>query len=88
MLNLNKSINLNGSITVDVTDATTGEKTTQQVAYVSAAINANGSGPNINVNITNQTLYEANKEAVQADITSFNTKVFTEIDNTTTGGTK
>lgn len=55
---------------------------------MSAAINANGSGPNINVNITNQTLYEVNKEAVQADITSFNTKVFTEIDNTTTGGTK
>ena len=86
MLNVNKSINLNGNITVDVTNAA-GAKTAQQVAYVNAAINANGSGPNINVNITNQTLYEANKDAVQADITSFNTKVYAEIDNVS-GGTK
>lgn len=86
MLNINKSINLSGNITIDNQDSTTGAKTAQQVAYVNASISANGSGPNINVNITDKALYEANKTAVQADIASFNAKVFTEIDNV--GGTK
>ena len=67
MLKINKSINLNGEVTIDGV----------QVAWLNAAINADeNSGTNINRSITNQELYNANKTQIRADIAEFEKAVY------------
>lgn len=67
MLNINKNITLSGVSTIDGV----------QVAYMSATITTNGTnGANVNKTITNQELYNANKEQVRADVSQFEQEVY------------
>ncbi|AAK79845.1 hypothetical protein BJV85_002115 [Clostridium acetobutylicum] len=88
MLNLTRSVNLNGYSNVETTDSNN-NKITQQVVYFSANITENGN-PSVTVSIINKDLYSANKAAVQSDIASFYTTVYTELDAVggNTNGTK
>ncbi|MBG1272543.1 hypothetical protein FND55_02595 [Lactobacillus paracasei subsp. paracasei] len=62
VLKTNKSISLTGKSTIgDV-----------QVAYLNATLDQEGNGANtVNQSIQNQTLYDANKKEVRADIAEF-----------------
>ena len=48
----------------------------QQVANFSANINSESGSSNINSNIMNQKLYDANKAEVRKDLADFNTAVY------------
>ena len=64
MLSTTKSINLNGTSSVDVN----GVKT--PVAYFNAQIKSDGTY-NVNYSVQNDELYKANKDAVKADRDEF-----------------
>ena len=68
MLSTTKSINLNGTSSVDVN----GVKT--PVVYFNAQIQADGKY-NVNYSVQNDELYKANKDAVKADRDEFETLV-------------
>lgn len=71
MLNTNKTININGTSTIEG----------QVVVYMSASLSTDGStNENINKNIQNQILYEANKVAVRQDMRNFEDLVYSEQD--------
>lgn len=66
MLKTNKTININGTSELDGV----------QVVYMSASISTDGNNANINKNITNQDLYNANKVAVRKDMSDFEDVVY------------
>lgn len=67
MLKINKTINLNG----------TSEINGQIVVYMNASISTDGTtNANINKNISNQELYNANKISVRADMSAFEEEVY------------
>lgn len=67
MLKTSKSININGTSDIDG----------QVIVYMNATISTDGSSnANINKAISNQELYKANKEAVRADMASFEQEVY------------
>ena len=68
MLSTTKSINLNGTSSVEVN----GVKT--PVVYFNAQIKCDGTD-NVNCSVQNDELYKANKEAVKADRDEFETLV-------------
>ena len=70
MLSTTKSINLNGTSSVEVN----GVKT--PVVYFNAQIKSDGTY-NVNYSVQNDELYKANKEAVKADRDEFETLVET-----------
>lgn len=71
MLNTNKTININGTSVIEG----------QVVVYMSASLSTDGStNENINKNISNQSLYEANKTEVRQDMRDFEDLVYTEQD--------
>ena len=70
MLSTTKSINLNGTSSVEVN----GVKT--PVVYFNAQIKSDGTY-NVNYSVQNDELYKANKEAVRADRDEFETLVET-----------
>ena len=63
-------------ITQTVTITGTSEIEGQQVAYFSAQIPQGVGDSTISRNITNQTLYDANRTAVRADEAEFQSKVY------------
>ena len=71
MLNTNKTINISGNSVIDG----------QVVVYMNASLSTDGStNENINKNINNQTLYEANKVEVRKDMRDFEDLVYEEQD--------
>lgn len=66
MLNINKTINLNGSSEING----------QVVAYMNASISTDGKSANVNKSITNQELYNANKAEVRNDFSEFESRVY------------
>ncbi|MGL4571977.1 MAG: hypothetical protein ACRCVJ_13030 [Clostridium sp.] len=66
MLKVNKNITLNG----------TSEVNGVQVVYMSASISTDGNNANINKNITNQEVYNANKSEVRKDMAEFEDAVY------------
>lgn len=67
MLEVNKNITLTGISKIDGV----------QVAYMSATISSDGgAGANINKDITNQEVYNANKVKVREDIAGFEEEVY------------
>lgn len=67
MLKINKTININGNSEIDG----------QVVVYMSASISTDGNtNANINKNIANQELYNANKSQVRADMAEFEDEVY------------
>lgn len=70
---------LNTKQTVTVTG--TSEIEGQQVAYFSAQIPQGVGDSTISRNITNQTLYDANRKVVRADEAEFQAKVYQIEDN-------
>ena len=66
MLKTTKSISLSGQSFIN----------DKQVANFSANINSDNGSSNINSNIMNQTLYDANKTEVRKDLADFNTAVY------------
>ncbi len=71
MLNTNKTININGTSTIEG----------QVVVYMSASLSTDGStNENINKNINNQALYDANKVQVRQDMRDFEDLVYAEQD--------
>ena len=67
MLKINKTINLSA----------TSEIEGQPVVYMNASISTDGNtNANINKNVTNKELYDANKEAVREDMKQFETEVY------------
>lgn len=75
MLNTNKTININGNSVID----------RQVVVYMNASLSTDGStNENINKNISNQSLYEANKLEVRKDMRDFEDLVYTEQDKLNT----
>ena len=67
MLKINKTINLNATSEVDG----------QVVVYMNASLSTDGTtNANINKNITNQELYNANKVQVRADMAEFEAEVY------------
>lgn len=71
MLNTNKTININGTSSIN----------SQTVVYMSAMLNTEGSNSeSISKNIQNQELYNANKEAVRKDMRDFEDLVYLEQD--------
>ena len=73
-LKTNKSISLTGTSTIgDV-----------QVAYLNATIDQEGNGANtVNQSIQNQSLYDANKKVVRADIAEFQQLLYDTEDSLT-----
>ncbi|MXI83170.1 hypothetical protein GRZ59_05280 [Lactobacillus paracasei] len=73
-LKTNKSISLTGTSTIgDV-----------QVAYLNATLDQEGNGANtVNQSIQNQTLYDANKKEVRADIAKFQQLLYDTEDSLT-----
>ena len=73
-LKTNKSISLTGTSTIgDV-----------QVAYLNATIDQEGNGANtVNQSIQNQSLYDANKKEVRADIAEFQQLLYDTEDSLT-----
>ena len=63
-------------ITQTVTITGTSEIEGQQVAYFSAQIPQGVGDSTISRNITNQTLYDANRKIVRADEAEFQSKVY------------
>lgn len=71
MLNTNKTITISGTATIEG----------QIVVYMNASLSTDGStNENINKNINNQTLYEANKVEVRKDMRDFEDLVYEEQD--------
>ena len=68
MLNVNKSITLNGTSSVEENGAVT------DIMYINAKISANG-GLSINRNIANAQAYIANKATYTKDVTEFENKL-------------
>ena len=68
-------------ITQTVTITGTSEIEGQQVAYFSAQIPQGVGDSTISRNITNQTLYDANRKIVRADEAEFQGKVYAIEDN-------
>ena len=68
MLNVNKSITLNGTSSVEENGAVT------DIMYMNATISANG-GLSINRNIANAQPYIANKATYTKDVTEFENKL-------------
>ena len=68
MLNVNKSITLNGTSSVEENGAVT------DIMYMNATISANG-GLSINRNIANAHAYIANKATYTKDVTEFENKL-------------
>lgn len=68
MLNVNKSITLNGTSSVAENGAVT------DIMYMNATISANG-GLSINRNIANAQAYIANKATYTKDVTEFENKL-------------
>ena len=68
MLNVNKSITLNGTSSVEENGAVT------DIVYMTATISANG-GLSINRNIANAQAYIANKATYTKDVTEFENKL-------------
>ena len=68
MLNVNKSITLNGTSSVEENGAVT------DIMYMNATISANG-GLSINRNIANAQSYIANKATYTKDVTEFENKL-------------
>ena len=68
-------------ITQTVTITGTSEIEGQQVAYFSAQIPQGVGDSTISRNITNQTLYDANRKVVRADEAEFQAKVYQIEDN-------
>ena len=67
MLKINKSITLSGTSGIDG----------QMVVYMTASLNTDGStNANINKNITNQELYDANKLEIRKDMAKFEEEVY------------
>lgn len=67
MLKVNKTINLSG----------TSEVEGQIVVYMSASISTDGTNnANINKNVTNKELYDANKEIIREDMKQFEAEVY------------
>lgn len=67
MLKINKTINLNGTSEIDG----------QVVVYMNASLSTDGAtNVNINKNITNQELYNANKVQVRSDMAEFEAQVY------------
>ena len=67
MIKINKTINLNG----------TSEINGQVVVYMNACLSTDGTtNANINKNISNQELYNANKVSVRADMSAFEEEVY------------
>lgn len=66
-----------------ITKTISGQSTidNQLVATMNATIRDDGTHSNINSNIMNSTLYEANKEEVRADIQAFEDLVYAEEDS-------
>ena len=71
MLNTNKTITISGTSIIEG----------QVVVYMNASLSTDGSAnENINKNINNQTLYEANKVDVRKDMRDFEDLIFEEQD--------
>lgn len=68
-------------ITQTVTVTGTSEIEGQQVAYFSAQVPQGVGNSTISRNITNQTLYDANRKVVRADEAEFQAKVYQIEDN-------
>ena len=68
-------------ITQTVTLTGTSEIDGQQVAYFSAQVPQGVGNSTISRNITNQTLYDANRKVVRADEAEFQAKVYQIEDN-------
>ena len=67
MLKINKTINLSA----------TSEIEGQIAVYMNASISTDGNtNANINKNVTNKELYDANKETVREDMKQFETEVY------------
>lgn len=76
MLKINKTTNLTAQILVE-SEAKGAEAATEQVAYLNATVYEDG---NININkvIQNMELFNTNKEAVLADMKTFEDTVYAE----------
>ena len=71
MLEVVKNMTLNGVSKIDG----------QPVAYMNASLSIDGNGSNnINTNIVNRELYNANKEQVRQDIADFDEMVYAQED--------
>ena len=70
------------TITQTVTITGTSEIDGQEVAYFSAQIPQGVGNSTISRNITNQTLYDANRKIVRADEAEFQSKVYAIEDST------
>lgn len=71
MLEVVKNMTLNGVSKIDG----------QPVAYMNASLSTDGNGSNnINTNIVNRELYNANKEQVRQDIADFDEMVYAQED--------
>lgn len=66
MLNVNRTINLNGTSNIDGVPA----------VFMSASIQSNGSGVTATKNITNQELYNANKAECRKDVADFESEIY------------
>jgi len=78
MLKVNKNINITGYSIINET----------QVAYMNASISTDGnSNANVTKTILNQELYSKNREAVRADMISFD-EVVHKIEDEILGGNK
>ena len=76
MLKVTKSITLNGESRMD----------DQAVVYMNAMISTDGTGSsNVNTNIVNRALYNANKKQVRQDIAAFDELVY-EAEDELVGG--
>lgn len=73
MIKINKSTNITGNSTIDVTE--NGTTITKQIAYMNATV-SEGGNVNINKSIQDTALFTANKDAVLADFTEFETYVY------------
>lgn len=73
MLNINKTTNVSGQSLIEV--AENGITIKKQVAYMNASV-SEGGNVNINKSIQDTTLFTANKDAVLADFTEFETYVY------------
>ena len=73
MLNINKTTNVSGQSLIEITENGTTAK--KQVAYMNASV-SEGGNVNINKSIQDTALFTANKEAVLADFTEFETYVY------------
>ena len=67
MLNISKSVILNGTISID----------NDVVVHMNATINTNGgNGANVSKTIMNQDLYDKNRESVRLEIDTFESEVY------------